>query len=90
MNPNTALQLEELRQRAGLGGSTSGIGADIANSQSPANPLTQPGLSASPQGGAAGNPSTPSVNGLKQQKGEALILVNALKQRLQALTKRGE
>ena len=90
MEPQTTqMYLEALRQRAGLGGSSSGIGADVANSPSASNPLAQAGMTP-PQAGTMGTPSTPSVQGLQKQKGEAQILVDALKQRLQALTKRGE
>jgi len=87
--PDINLQLESLRQRASLGNSSSGIGADVANSPTVQNPLAQAGQ-LPPKDGAIGNPSTPTIKGMKQQKGEAQILVDALKQRLQALTKRGE
>lgn len=91
MNPDNMNMINEaLRQRANLGGSSAGIGADTANSPDVGNPLAQAGMTPPPTDGSMGNQSTPTTNGLKQQKGEAQILVNALKQRLNILSKRGE
>ena len=90
------LQMEALRRRARLGSSTATVGAPIANSPSPANPLAQQGLIPPPQpgqpggGGSAGLPSAGAVAGLKEQKSEAQILDKALIARLKVLSDRGE
>jgi hypothetical protein len=96
MNPQDAAgQMELLRRRAFGEGSCVGIGADQANSLSPSNPISAGGPEAmtnppAMQGGAAGAPSAGTVQGMKQQKGEAQTLVDAMIYRLKKLTERGE
>lgn len=81
---NIGMMTEMLRQRAGLGGSTAGFGAEAT--RTPDNPLAQAGV----QAGAEGTPSTPTIKGMKQQKGEAQVLSDALVWRLKQLTKKGQ
>ena len=73
--------------------SSVGIGADMANSLSPSNPIAAggAGLMTAPtapsmEGGAAGTPSDGTVAGLKQQKSEGQTLVDALIWRLKRIT----
>jgi len=82
------MQMEMLRRRANLGASTTGA---VSNSPNPANPMAQAGLTP-PQSdsGAMGSPSDGTVAGMKQQKGEAQKLGDALVWRLKKITERGE
>jgi hypothetical protein len=95
MNPE--LQMEELRRRAGLGASSAGVGAEATNAQTPTNPIANAGLTTQPpepsggmEGGATGAPSDGTVSGMKQQKGEAQKLTDAMIWRMKRVTERGE
>ena len=97
MNPqDAAAQMEAIRRRAFGQGSSVAIGADQANSLSPDNPIANEGstgLMTNPPkmaGGATGTPSDGTVAGVKQQKGEARTLVDAMIYRMKKLTERGE
>ena len=75
--------------------SSAAIGAELANSLEPSNPMAAGGTSVmsnppAPQGGAAGMPTDQTVGALKQQKGEAQTLIDALIYRLRRITERGE
>lgn len=81
---------EALRRRAELPPSSAGIGADSANNLSPTNPLANAGVTPpqtpSMAGGAEGQPSGGAVKQLKQEKGEARVLTDALIWRMRRLT----
>ncbi len=100
MQPNTQVQdtnaqLEALRRRAQMPASSAVIGTEAANSLSPTNPIAAGGTDLMsnpqiPQGGAAGFPTDGAVGALKQQKGEAQTIIDAMIFRLRRLTDRGE
>jgi len=86
------VQQEFQRRAAGQMPSSAGLGAEVTNSASPANPIPQ-GLQTNPQtpsGGAAGSPSDGTISAMKQQKGEAQKLTDAMIFRMKKLTQRGE
>ncbi len=84
-------QMEALRRRAQLGDSSATIGADVANSPSPENPIAQVPQPGQPGGGgAAGAPTAGATTGLGQQKGEAEKIISALAARLKALGDQGK
>ena len=96
-------KMEVIRRRAQMGASSSGIGADRANSLNPSAPvasggpgmMTNPpqpsgGASGVPSGGATGGPSDGAVAGMKEQKGEARTLMDAMIWRMKKLTEKGE
>lgn len=61
MDPVTqALQMEASRRFAGGAPSSAGIGAPVANSQSPANPLAQRGMVPTPTPSTPSNPTMPT------------------------------
>ena len=90
------LQMEVIRRRAELGASSAGIGAETTNDLGPQNPIANElgtqGMTNPPpmQGGAAGVPSAGATGALKEQKGEARTLIDAMIFRLKKLTERGE
>jgi len=80
------------RRAAGQAPSSAGLGANVTNSPSGANPIP-PELQTNPQmpsGGAQGSPTDGTMAAVKQQKGEAQKLTDAMIARSKALTKRGE
>jgi len=81
------IQMEALRRRASLGASTT---AAASNSPNPVNPLAQEGLVPQGDAGVEGTPSDGTIAGMKQQKGEAEKLTQALVWRMKKLTDRGE
>ena len=89
-------KMEVIRRRAQRGASSAGIGAENANSMSPQNPIATEGGTGlmtnppQPSGGASGSPSDGTVAGLKQQKGEAEKLTDAMVWRMKKLTERGQ
>lgn len=86
------VQQEFARRAAGQVPSSAGVGADATNSPSGANPIPQE-LQTNPQtpsGGASGTPSDGTIAGMKQQKGEAQKLTDAMIFRMKKLTQRGE
>jgi len=96
MEPTTDIKRqmvnEEFRRRAGMGGSSAGISAPVANTPSPANPIPTTDMTnpPTPSGGAAGNPSDGTISAMKQQKGEAEKLSDAMVWRMKKLTERGQ
>lgn len=83
---------EEFRRRSGQTPSSAGIGAPAANTPSPENPLST-GMMTNPQmpsGGAGGSPTDGTMAAVKQQKGEAQKLTEAMIWRQKKLTERGE
>jgi hypothetical protein len=91
-NNNAALQTEVLRRRAGLGDSTSGIGAEVANAPEALNPLAAAGMTPPPvqTGGAMGNPTDGAMKAIKKEKGEARMLLDTMVWRLKDLAKKGQ
>ena len=92
MDPAITPQLmtEALRRRAGLGGSSSGIGAEVANAPVSGNPIAQAGMTPPETGGMQGTPSSGSISALKKSKGEAQTIVDSLMWRLKDLAKKGQ
>lgn len=87
------VQQEFARRAAGQMPSSAGIGAPATNSPAPENPIPQEMQTTTPpapSGGAAGNPSDGAVSAMKQQKGEATKLAEAMTWRMKELTKRGQ
>lgn len=82
---------EEFRRRAGQMPSSAGVGAEAANNPTgnpmPTDMMTNPQI---PSGGAAGSPTDGTVSAMKQQKGEAQKLTDAMIFRMKALTKQGQ
>lgn len=98
MQPNTIeqkrafVEQEFARRAAGQMPSSAGVGAEVTNSPSSANPIpksmqTSPEI---PSGGASGTPTDGTVGAMKQQKGEAQKLTDAMVWRMKKLTDRGE
>ena len=96
-------KMEVIRRRAQMGASSTGIGGDRANSLNPGSPIASGGPemmsnpegggasgSPAPSGGASGSPSDGAVAGMKEQKGEARTLADALIWRMKKITERGE
>lgn len=86
------VEQEFARRTSGQMPSSAGIGAEVTNSPNPANPIpqsmqTNPTL---PSGGAEGAPSDGTTAAVKQQKGEATKLSEAMIFRMKKLTERGE
>ena len=86
------VQQEFARRQAGQMPSSAGLGAETTNQPGAANPIpvgmqTNPQL---PSGGAAGNPTDGTMSAVKQQKGEAQKLTEAMIYRQKKLTERGE
>lgn len=88
---------ESFRRKANLGASSAGIGADVANSTNPANPMASAGTvtptggdAPIPSGGAAGSPTDGTMQAAKQQKSESQRLTDTMIYRLKKLTERGE
>lgn len=84
-----------MRRRAELGASSAGMGAGNANAMTPDNAIASEGVGMMtnppmPSGGASGSPSDGAVAGMKEQKGEATKLSDALIFRMKKLTERGE
>lgn len=89
-------QMEVLRRRAQMPASSAGIGAELANSLEPTNPIARAGgtplMSNPPRpgfpqgGGAAGQPTARAVGALREQKSEAQTLIDALIWRLKRIT----
>lgn len=84
---------EALRRRAALPPSSAGIGAADTNSLAPTNPIANAGSTGlmtnptlpSMAGGADGAPSGGATNRIKQDKGEARTILDALIFRLKRL-----
>lgn len=85
-----AVQQEFERRNAGQMPSSAGVGAAATNSPQmgmPVEMMTNPPL---PSGGASGTPSNGTMAAVKQQKGEAQKLTDAMIQRSKVLSQRGE
>lgn len=97
MNPDinakrAFVEQEFARRQAGQMPSSAGMGAEATNQPGAANPIP-PGMQTNPEipsGGAAGAPSDGTVSAMKQQKGEAQKLTDAMIFRMKKLTQRGE
>jgi hypothetical protein len=94
-NRTAQAQMEILRRRANQPASSAGIGADMANSLNPGNPIAAGGTQMmtnptapepSMAGGAGGSPSAEAIGQMKQEKGEAQTIVDALIYRLRRLS----
>lgn len=87
------VQQEFARRAAGQMPSSAGLGAPATNSLAPENPIPtemQTATPPAPSGGAAGTPSDGAVSAMKNQKGEAQKLTEAMIARSKALTKMGQ
>ena len=89
-------KMEVIRRRANMGASSAGIGAETANSLNPTNDIANKGgteMMTNPpamSGGAEGTPSDGAAKGMKEQKGESRVLMDAMIFRMKKLTERGE
>ena len=86
------VQQEFARRQGGQMPSSAGIGAGVINTPDPNNPMPTASMTNPPtiSGGAAGNPSDGTVGAMKQQKGEATKLAEALVFRMKKLTEQGQ
>lgn len=86
------LAQELSRRTAGQMPSSAGVGAAATNQPGATNPIP-PGMQTNPEipsGGAAGTPSDGTIAAVKQQKGEAEKLTDAMIFRMKKLTERGQ
>jgi len=87
MQPDVQMMDEIIRRRAQLGASSSGVGAETTNSPTSGMPRElMTNAQPVPSGGAAGTPSSDAIGALKEQKGEATKLTDALVWRMKRLT----
>lgn len=102
MNPTTnptpdqkraAVMAEFARRQGGQMPSSAGIGASATNNPAmgmPVQDMTSPPQPGAPMGGAEGTSTDGTMGAMKQQKGEAQKLTEAMIARSKALTQRGE
>ena len=98
MNPNQTsmdqkrsfVQAEFARRAGGQTPSSAGLGAETTNDPASGMPVAAMTNPPAMSGGAAGSPSDGTIAGMKQQKGEAQKLTEAMIWRQKKLTERGE